>query len=85
MRRQGNPEPERPDAPAVRVTLGVDTHADVHVGVALDHLGRRLGSRAVPTTPAGYAELVAWARPFGTLEGNCGTGGASLSSSSSRG
>jgi transposase len=50
------------------VTLGVDTHADVHVGVALDHLGRRLGSRAVPTTPAGYAELVAWARPFGTLE-----------------
>ncbi len=41
------------------VTLGVDTHADVHVGVALDRLGRRLGSKSVPTTEAGYAELVA--------------------------
>ena len=55
-------------AAEVRVTLGVDTHAEVHVGVALDQLGRRLASRSVPTTPAGYAELVAWARRLGTLE-----------------
>ena len=54
--------------PEMRVTLGVDTHADVHVGVALDQLGRRLGCCAVPTTPGGYAHLVAWARRFGTLE-----------------
>ena len=52
----------------VRVTVGVDTHADVHVGVALDQVGRRLGTRAIPTTPAGFAELVAWASAFGVLE-----------------
>jgi hypothetical protein len=32
------------------VVLGVDTHLDVHVAVALDHLGRRLGELTVPTT-----------------------------------
>jgi transposase len=52
----------------VRVTVGIDTHADLHVGVALDQFGRRLGVRAVPTTPAGFAELVAWASGFGGLE-----------------
>ena len=52
----------------VRVTVGVDTHADLHVGVALDQVGRRLGTRAIPTTPAGFAELVAWASGFGVLE-----------------
>ena len=54
--------------PAVRVTLGVDTHRDTHVGVALDQLGRTLGARSVSTTPGGYAALVAWARGFGALE-----------------
>lgn len=52
----------------VRVTVGIDTHADLHVGVALDQFGRRLGTRSVPTTPAGFAELVAWASDFGVLE-----------------
>ena len=52
----------------MQVTVGVDTHADVHVGVALDHLGRRLGTHAIPTTPAGYAALVTWAQAFGPLE-----------------
>jgi transposase len=52
----------------IRVTVGVDTHIDQHVGVALDQFGRRLGTRGVPTTPAGFAELVAWARTFGALE-----------------
>src|SRR5215213_11138879 len=52
----------------VRITVGVDTHADLHVGVALDQFGRRLGTRSVPTTPAGFAELVTWARTFGTLK-----------------
>ena len=27
----------------VAVILGVDTHLDFHVAVAIDHLGRRLG------------------------------------------
>jgi transposase len=52
----------------VRVTVGVDTHADFHVGVALDQFGRRLGIRAVPTTPSGFAELLAWASDFGVLD-----------------
>jgi len=31
----------------VSVTVGVDTHSDAHVGVALDQVGRRLGEVAV--------------------------------------
>jgi transposase len=50
------------------VTLGVDTHADVHVAAALDERGRRLGIHRVPTTPAGFAELATWAGRFGPLE-----------------
>src|SRR5215218_4623793 len=52
----------------VRVTVGVDTHTEQHVAVALDQFGRRLGIRSVRSAPAGFAELVAWARTFGTLE-----------------
>jgi transposase len=47
------------------VTVGVDTHSDIHVAVALDQLGRRLGSTTIPTTPTGYQELEAWARQLG--------------------
>jgi hypothetical protein len=50
------------------VILGVDTHAEVHVAVPLDGLGMRLGSKTVPTTEAGYAELLAWAEGFGALD-----------------
>ena len=50
-----------------RHILGVDTHADAHVAVALDGLGRRLGHTTVPSTEAGYAALVGWAEEFGTL------------------
>jgi transposase len=52
----------------IRVTVGVDTHTDQHVGVALDQFGRRLGTRSVPTTPAGFAALLVWARDFGVVE-----------------
>ena len=38
----------------VAVILGVDTHLDFHVAVALDHLGRRLGELSVPATVKGY-------------------------------
>ena len=31
---------ERPETTEGAVILGVDTHLDLHVGVALDHLGR---------------------------------------------
>lgn len=51
-----------------RVTVGVDTHRDVHVAVALDQLGRRLGEHHLPTTHVGYRELRRWAESFGDVE-----------------
>ena len=58
------------------ITGGVDTHADVHVAAALDPLGGLLGVEEFPTTPAGYARLLAWLGRFGTvcLVGIEGTG-----------
>ena len=50
-----------------RITVGVDTHAEVHVAVATDSFGRRLDAISVPTTPAGYAELLGWARRLGPI------------------
>lgn len=45
----------------VSVIVGVDTHAGAHVGVALDHLGRRIGEAVVPNDVAGYRRLLEWA------------------------
>ncbi len=53
---------------ALRVVAGVDTHREFHVAVALDHLGRRLGWIEIPTTSAGYRELLEWAQSFGEVE-----------------
>ena len=47
--------------------LGVDTHLDFHVAVAVDHLGRRLGESSVPTTAKGYERLLRWAEGFGPV------------------
>jgi hypothetical protein len=41
-----------------RVTGGVDTHLDVHVAAAVDHLGGVLGTGSFPTTAAGYRQLL---------------------------
>jgi transposase len=57
---------ERTDT-LVEVILGVDTHLDFHVAVAVDHLGRRLGELSVPTTVKGYEELLCWAEGFGPV------------------
>lgn len=45
----------------------VDTHKDTHTAAALDRAGRLLGHRQFPTTPAGYAALLAWLRSLGKL------------------
>ena len=58
---------ERPDTTGVAVILGVDTHLDFHVAVALDHLGRRLGESSVPATVKGYERLLRWAECFGPV------------------
>jgi transposase len=50
------------------VTVGVDTHADIHVAVAKDAFGRRLDIASVATTPAGYAELLGWAQRLGEVD-----------------
>ena len=50
------------------VTVGVDTHLDSHVAVAVVNLVRRLGEVHIPTTETGYAELLRWATKLGRLE-----------------
>ncbi|WP_165947269.1 IS110 family transposase [Micromonospora sp. 15K316] len=37
------------------VTVGVDTHKDMHVAAVLDQTGQVLGTRGFPTTTRGYA------------------------------
>lgn len=63
------------------VTGGVDTHLDVHVAAALDHLGGVLGTASFPTTSAGYEQLLEWLQKHGPVErigvegtGSCGSG-----------
>jgi transposase len=50
-----------------RVVVGVDTHQDLHVAVAVDQLGVRLGLISVPATAAGYRRLAAWAGALGEI------------------
>jgi transposase len=57
---------QRP-ATANEVILGIDTHLEVHVAVALDGLGRRLGELNVPTTARGCHKLLHWAEGFGPV------------------
>ena len=65
------------------VYLGVDTHSETHVGVALDGAGRCLGEQVFPNSESGYAEVLRWALGFGApvAAGVEGTGsyGAGLS------
>lgn len=71
--------------PELRVTAGVDTHKDFHVGAVKDQLGRTLAHIQVPSTGEGYEKLLNWARSFGEIEawGVEGTGsyGAGLTRS----
>ena len=50
-----------------RVIVGVDTHRDEHVAVAIDCLGARLGQRRLPTAPRGYESLHCWASGLGEV------------------
>ena len=63
------------------VAIGVDTHCDLHVAVAVDQLGRRLGSLELSVDEDGFAELVVFAcsmgRPAFVIE-RTGSYGASL-------
>ena len=50
---------------AAEVIIGVDTHKDQHVAVAIDGRGVRLGESQVPATTCGYEELERWSRSLG--------------------
>ena len=52
-----------PDA----VIGGVDTHADVHVAAAINHVGGVLGVESFATTQSGYRRLVSWLGSHGEL------------------
>ena len=63
-------------APKRKIVVGVDTHKHLHVAVALDELGARLGELTISADSDGYAALAAWAEQIGraTAFGIEGTG-----------
>ena len=58
---------ERMTASTAPVTVGVDTHLDLHVAAVLDHTGRLCGTQAFPASTRGYVALVTWAERFGPV------------------
>lgn len=65
------------------VIVGVDTHKDEHVAVAIDGLGGILGEpQFVPATNDGYQTLLAWAAGLGDIHAfgveGCGSYGTGL-------
>ena len=50
-----------------QVVIGVDTHQDEHVAVAIDGQGVRLGERRSPATTWGYGDLEQWSRSLGEV------------------
>ena len=50
-----------------RVIVGVDTHLDEHVAVAIDHHAARLGEYRLATTAKGYEGLESWAIGLGEV------------------
>jgi transposase len=53
----------------VRVTVGVDTHLEVHVAAAVDQIGRKVGVAEFRADPVGYRALIGWAEQLGHVEG----------------
>ncbi len=49
------------------VTLGVDTHVDVHVAAVIDALGRTIATATFAATRAGYEDVLAWASAHGLI------------------
>ena len=51
--------------------IGVDTHKQDHVLVAIDDLGRRCGIQRSANTPEGWTQALAWARDRGNEDTTC--------------
>ena len=65
------------------VIVGVDTHKDEHVAVAIDGHGGTLGDPLfIAASPDGYAELLTWAESLGKIHAfgveGCGSYGSGL-------
>jgi transposase len=54
-------------APERKLVIGVDTHKHLHVAVALDELGARLGELTISADRHGYAALAEWAEQLGRV------------------
>ena len=52
---------------AAEVVIGIDTHRDQHVAVAIEGRGVRLGERHVSATTCGYEELQRWSCSLGEV------------------
>ena len=52
---------------AVQVVIGVYTHQDEHLAVAIDQQGVRLAQRRAPATRYGYGQLEQWSRKLGEV------------------
>lgn len=50
------------------VVGGIDTHKDLHTVAVVDRGGSVLGTRAFPTTRAGYRAPLRWMQSFGQVE-----------------
>jgi hypothetical protein len=50
------------------VTVGVDTHLDLHLAAVVDQTGRLLGTKEFAASTRGYVALVTWAERFGAVE-----------------
>lgn len=51
-----------------KVIVGVDTHKHIHVAVAIDHHGARLGDLSVSADTGGYTQLEQWAQALGRVD-----------------
>ncbi len=61
------PDPEMAQTVFFPVVVGVDTHRDQHVAVAIDWQCVRLGECRAPATTSGCGELERWSRTLGVI------------------
>ena len=54
-------------SPSAQVVIGVDTHQEKHVAVAIDGQGVRIGGQHTLATTCGYAKLEQWSRGLGEI------------------
>jgi transposase len=52
----------------VRVTVGIDTHEEVHVAAVLDELGQLMATESFATTAQGHRHLERWALSWGGID-----------------